>query len=110
MSRGLYIGGDPEYARMERIKRQAAARVNRAVDAENRTITRGNRRRTFCIEKILEWCIKQNAVQARVWVTKLVSAGFDKNDGAAFEQMALAELETNCRSLLGILPTTGPAK
>ena len=87
-------------------QRRALRRLGSAMKSGNREIGRLNRRRTLCIEKILEWSMRRDR-RAYIWITKLVSAGFDRADGEAFERMGFAELEAECRHMLGVGPAPG---
>lgn len=104
MSRYLRIAPDREGERMARLRAQAARKINASIREQNRETDRGNRRRRLCVEKILEYCMRGNEAMATVWITKLVSAGFDAKDGAWMEQASLPELEADCRRMLGMKP------
>jgi len=97
-------------AARERDQRQAMQRYNAAVRADNREIERGNRRRRRCAEGALERAMLGDLTRARVWVTKLVSAGFDRSDGAAIEQMDCPGIEREMRRLLGLAPSADSAE
>ena len=100
-----HLRGTPcSCAAIRRDQRRYLNRLNAAIRAQNREIERGNRRRRYCLEKILEWCIRGNETKARVWITKLASAGFDSKDAAEMETMDLKTLEEDVRRLLGIRP------
>ncbi|HEY8414360.1 MAG TPA: hypothetical protein VIK99_01175 [Thermaerobacter sp.] len=85
-------------------QRRALRRYEAAIRRQNAEIERGNRRRRECLLKIIAWCMRGDEVRAKVWVTKLVAAGFDPDDGAVMERMTLAELEDVCRRTLGLRP------
>lgn len=85
-------------------QRRALSRLNASIRAKNREIERGNRRRRECLVRVLEWCMRGDETRARIWVAKLVAAGFNPDDGAELERMDLRTLEAECRRLLGVRP------
>jgi len=86
---------------LKKYDRQMAALQKR----RNAEIRRGNNRRRHCAEKILEYIILEDKKRIRVWITKLVSAGFSSKDGTYFENLIdtdLKKLEDEVRTLLGV--------
>lgn len=96
----LRLAPDREGERMRREFAKAARKINASIHEGNREIERGNKRRRFCVEKVCEWAMKDNPTQARVWLMKLVSAGFKASDGAAMELLDMTALEAECRRML----------
>jgi len=101
---GCLIGTKCNCAQLKRERERSVVIINRLRAQENREIIRGNRRRKFCCEKILECCMRGNLRKARIWITKLVAAGFNSKDGAYLEQLDLPALEKRMRKILGIHP------
>lgn len=99
---GCLAGSRCNHAALSAERNRMLRKLDRLAAQENRQIERGNMRRRAACEKALEWAMRGELVRARVWVSKLVSAGFSRKDGATIEKMDCAGIEREMRSLLGL--------
>lgn len=86
------------------------AHDNAAIRRSNARVEAGNRARTKALTNIVVYAERGDERRAREWVVRLVAAGFNAKDGAAWEREALPALAAAARRLLGMEPVaTSPA-